>query len=288
MKLPTTVIDIDKMIELAKAFKADGEKTGFVPTMGALHEGHLELVKKARSENDRVVVSIFVNPTQFGPNEDFEKYPRALEEDMKALAPLGVDAVFVPNAQEFYPEGFQTYVSNTVTGDKYCGASRPGHFTGVCTVLLKFFHMIFPDKVYMGLKDYQQYLIVRRMVTDLNLTIDVVGVPTFREEDGLAYSSRNRRLTREQRELAVMMPVALNAAYDLWDEGSRSRRELERAFVDELAKVPDFRLDYVKVCDKDDLTAEDDKIVKPVVMLAAAWLGDVRLIDNIEFEWSDT
>lgn len=273
------------MKSLCQGWKDSGESVVFVPTMGALHAGHLSLVERAKTLGQRVVVSIFVNPSQFGPNEDFKEYPRTLERDLASLAPYGVDAVFLPNAADIYPSGFQTYVVNEGIGLGLCGQSRTDHFRGVCTVVLKLFNILRPDIAVFGKKDYQQWMIISKMVEDFHLDIMIEGVETCREEDGLALSSRNQFLSSDQRKLAVMLPVSLNAAYDKWDQGSRSRRELEKAFMTQLSEVPEFALEYVKVCDQSDLSRDSDDVLGPVVMLAAVKLGKVRLIDNIEFEW---
>ena len=275
------------MRKVRQSWQQDGKTVAFIPTMGALHQGHLSLVEQAKTKADIVVVSIFVNPTQFGPNEDFEKYPRTLTEDITALTPLGVDAVFLPNVGEFYPDGFQTFVDNTVMSMGLCGGARPGHFKGVCTVVLKLFNILRPNVAVFGLKDYQQFKVISKMVDDLLLDIEVVGAPIERAEDGLALSSRNKYLDDHHRELAGMLPVALNAAYDAWDEGVRSRSTLEKAFLSKLSSCPEFSLDYVKVCNQSDLQADKDEITEPVIMLIAVFLNGVRLIDNIEFEWKE-
>ena len=285
MKTPKTIIDILDIKKLTSQWNEQGEKIAFVPTMGALHDGHLALVRKAKELGTKVVVSIFVNPIQFGPNEDFENYPRTLESDIAALSPFSVDAVFLPNAGDLFPEGFETYVDNVVLGKELCGASREGHFRGVCTVVLKLFNIVRPKFGVFGKKDYQQLTIISKMAKDLCLGVEVVGVEIERAEDGLALSSRLAYLDEKNRELAGMIPVALNAAYDAWDSGTRSRRGLEKAFMDALSSYSEFNLDYVKVCDFETLDAKNDEINGPVVMLIAVYLSGVRLIDNIEFEW---
>lgn len=288
MKTPKSIISIDDMKKMRKIWADQNKKVSFVPTMGALHQGHLSLIEHAKKNSEIVVVSIFVNPAQFGPNEDFEKYPRTLNEDLSAMAPLGVDAVFLPNVSEFYPDGFQTYVDNHEMSLGLCGGARPGHFKGVCTVVLKLFNIVQPNVAVFGLKDYQQFKVISKMVEDLLLDIEVLGAPIERDEDGLALSSRNKYLDEHHRELAGMIPVALNAAYDVWDEGVRSRSALEKAFLSKLSSCPEFKLDYVKVCNQSDLKSENDEITEPVIMLVAVFLDGVRLIDNIEFEWKET
>lgn len=287
MKTPKAVIEVNQIKKLVESWKNENEKIVFVPTMGALHEGHLSLVETAKELGTKVIVSIFVNPTQFGPNEDFENYPRTLEEDLAALAPFGVDAVFLPNAGDLYPDGFQTYVDNEKIALSLCGASRPGHYKGVCTIVLKLFNIIKPHSAVFGKKDFQQLKIIEQMVKDLCIDVEVVGGETQRAEDGVALSSRLKYLSESDRELAGMIPVSLNASYDLWDEGVRSRKALEKAFMEQLSNAPEFKLDYVKVCNASDLSYPNDDISEPVVMLCAVYLGGVRLIDNIEFEWQE-
>ena len=286
MKTPKSIIGIAKMRELSEDWRQNGDTLALVATMGALHAGHLSLVTAAKEQATKVVVSIFVNPAQFGPNEDFARYPRTLEADLEMLAPFEVDAVFLPNAGDLYPEGFQTYLDNEHMSQFLCGASRPGHFKGVCTVVLKLFNIVKPNKAIFGMKDYQQFKIVSQMVLDLLIGVEIIGVPIVRNDDGLALSSRNRLLDDRHRQLAGMIPISLNAAYDKWEEGVRSRKILEKTFLESISNSTEFTLDYVKVCNQKNLSSEGDNITEPVVMVVAVFLGGVRLIDNIEFEWT--
>ncbi len=258
---------------------------GFVPTMGYLHEGHLSLVRRARSECQHVVVSIFVNPTQFGPGEDYQRYPRDEARDLALLEREGVDLVFVPSAAEMYPEGFATWVevSGPLTG-RLEGASRPGHFRGVATVVLKLFNLVQPHRAYFGEKDAQQLRVVRRMVSDLNLPVEIVPCPTVREPDGLAMSSRNVYLSPEERTQALALSRALELARRLVrEEGLRDAAELRRRLEDFLRRSPGVALDYVSVAHPETL-AELERIEGPALVLLAARVGPARLIDNALIE----
>ncbi len=255
---------------------------GFVPTMGAFHEGHLSLMKRSKKENDYTVVSIFVNPTQFAPWEDLDSYPRDLEGDLKKAKEVGVDIVFTPPVEEIYPTGFSTFVRVEGMEDRLCGAFRPGHFKGVATVVLKLFNLVKPKRAYFGLKDYQQFRIIERMVKDLNLDVEVVGCPTVREPDGLAMSSRNLYLSSEERRAATVLWKALNRGLELYKSGensaSRIREEMLKVIEGEaLVK----KVDYVSIVDG--TTLEDVGTVKPGTLFAIAlWIGKARLIDNLE------
>ncbi len=254
---------------------------GFVPTMGYLHRGHLALVERARRENPFVVVSVFVNPLQFGPGEDFERYPRDPERDAKLLAEAGVDLLFLPEAAELYPEGFSSYVE--VTGplvERFEGAFRPGHFRGVTTVVAKLFNLVRPRRAYFGEKDYQQLAVIRRMVADLHFGLEVVGVPTVREADGLALSSRNVYLTPEHRREATGLYRALLAAREVARAGG-SVAEAEAAGLRILREIPDFRLDYFAIVDPATLESLAEW-VEGARGLVAGRFPEVRLIDNME------
>ena len=249
-----------------------------VPTMGALHAGHVSLINAARG-NPFVVVSIFVNPTQFGPNEDFARYPRPLERDLEICAECGVDAVFTPDAAEMYPPGFRTFVEVTEFSDVLEGASRPGHFRGVATVVLKLLNLVRPDRVYFGQKDYQQTLIIRRMVRDLNLPLEVAVRPTIREPDGLALSSRNRYLDAGQRREAVALNEALAEAEALIRAGERDPAMIEGAMAQRIARARGAALVYAVAVDADTLRPVTP--LKGTILLAlAARFGGTRLIDN--------
>ncbi|HLY39029.1 MAG TPA: pantoate--beta-alanine ligase [Candidatus Binatia bacterium] len=261
------------------ARRAAGERVALVPTMGALHEGHLALVAEARRRAERVVVSIFVNPIQFDRREDFERYPRTLEDDAARCATAGVDAVFAPSAASMYPEGFATAVEVARLTDPLCGANRPGHFRGVTTVVTKLFHAVRPHVAVFGEKDWQQLAVVRRMTSDLDFGIEVVGVPTVREVDGLALSSRNRRLGPEERAAARCVPRALDAAAHMAATGETRPAMLVGRVKMEVATEPSARLEYAELRDPETLeeVAEFDS---PALLGVAVWVGGVRLIDN--------
>ncbi len=259
--------------------RARGNSVGMVPTMGALHEGHLSLIRAARAENDLVVVSIFVNPTQFGPNEDLDRYPRDLERDRALCAEAGADLVFSPTAGEMYPEAFSTWVDVEGLTTGLCGRSRPGHFRGVCTVVTKLLNICQPDRAYFGEKDAQQLAVITRMVRDLNMRVRVVPCPTVREADGLAMSSRNARLTAEARAQAPALYRALSAARDLVRGGERDAAVLERAIRAIVAGAPLGEIDYIEIVDADDLTPVSTVAGTCLIALAVRF-GDVRLIDN--------
>jgi pantoate--beta-alanine ligase len=254
---------------------------GFVPTMGYLHEGHLSLVRRARSENDSVVVSIFVNPTQFGPHEDFQRYPRDLNRDLGLLDTAQVDAVFTPAVDEMYPAGASTMVEVEALSSILEGASRPGHFRGVATIVCKLFHLVHPDRAYFGEKDYQQLRVIQRMVHDLRMPVKVIGCPTIREPDGLAMSSRNVYLSPPERQAAAALSRALSEAKrlskdDVW-EASRLQAEVQKM----LDKEPLIRTDYVAIVHPETLQPVDTAVTAEAVMCLAVWIGRTRLIDNI-------
>lgn len=274
--------NVDELRAWRDPCRAAGEKVGFIPTMGALHAGHLSLVKRAREENDRVVVSIFVNPTQFGPGEDFEVYPRVPEADRALLEADGVDALFLPPVEAIYPEGAQTGVTVSGVSLGLCGESRPGHFTGVATVVTILFNLTAPDRAYFGLKDYQQFAVICRMVKDLAMPVEVVGLPTVREPDGLAMSSRNARLTPDERETALALNRGLTDAEEAWSAGEREPAKLEGIARAALAAAGIERIDYVTLREAETL-AEAVGAGKAAVLLIAAHVGSVRLIDNRTF-----
>lgn len=253
---------------------------GFVPTMGYLHEGHLSLVRRARAENDRVAVSIFVNPTQFGPHEDYARYPRDLERDLRLLEPLGVDLVFVPSVEEMYPPGFQTWVIVEEVSRPLEGASRPGHFRGVATVVAKLFNILQPDRAYFGQKDAQQTVVIRRMVQDLNIPVEIVICPTVREPDGLAMSSRNTYLNPEERRAAMVLFRALQAAKARYEAGERDAERLREAMREVIRAEPLARIDYVSVAHPETLQ-ELERVEGPALLSLAVYIGTTRLIDNL-------
>jgi len=278
--------DVNEMKEYSHSQILSGKTIGFVPTMGALHEGHLSLIRRAREENHITVVSIFVNPIQFGPNEDLNKYPRDLEGDRAKLEALGVDALFLPTPDTMYPEGFKTYVTVEWLSDKLCGTFRPGHFRGVTTVVLKLFNIVKPTRAYFGLKDFQQTLIIKTMVRDLNLDVEIVPCPTVREPDGLAMSSRNSYLSDEERAGANFIYQALKEAERIIKNGG-SFKEAVQALNERLLKSPFVKeVQYASVYDPDTLEDLRDVDVKiytklEVVFAVALLYGKARLIDNL-------
>jgi pantoate--beta-alanine ligase len=254
---------------------------GFVPTMGFLHEGHLSLIRRARSENHTVAASIFVNPTQFGPHEDFQDYPRDLNRDLGLLEAARVDAVFTPVVDEMYPAGASTMIEVESLSHILEGASRPGHFRGVATVVGKLFSLLQPQRAYFGEKDYQQLQVIRRMVQDLHMPVDVIGCPTIRESDGLALSSRNVYLSPSQREAALALPQALFRAQQLCTTGERDLAKLRAAVQHRLANEPLIRPDYVAIVHPRTLQPLATLGLEGGVLCVAVWVGKTRLIDNI-------
>lgn len=253
---------------------------GLVPTMGYLHAGHMALVERARRENDIVVVTIFVNPAQFGPEEDFARYPRDVQRDLGMLRKAGVDYVFTPEPSEMYPEGFSSYVTVEGLSDKLEGDFRPGHFRGVATVVAKLFNIVPAERAYFGQKDAQQVVVIRRMVRDLNFRVQIVAVSTVREPDGLALSSRNVYLNPEERQSALVLSRSLFTARDLYEKGERNAREIRSAIRGMLEAEPGVKPDYVTVSDPDSLD-ELDQIEGRALVALAARVGKTRLIDNI-------
>lgn len=275
------VTDISKMRKLSLAAKAEGRTVGFVPTMGYLHEGHLSLIRAARAETDLVVVSIFVNPTQFAPGEDFERYPRALERDKRTAKQAGTDIVFHPSPSEMYPRGFSTYVEETALSKHLCGLSRPTHFRGVTTVVLKLFNIVQPDVAYFGQKDAQQALIIGRMVRDLNVPIAIRVLPIVREADGLALSSRNEYLSPEEREEAMVLHTALMEAKKRVTMGEMEASRIKEAMCRVLQASRRTKIDYVSIVDRDSLE-EIEELQGNVLIAVAVFIGETRLIDNTE------
>nr|WP_246167839.1 pantoate--beta-alanine ligase [Thermosulfurimonas marina] len=263
----------------AEALRREGRRIGFVPTMGYFHEGHLALMRRARELSDTVVVSVFVNPIQFGPQEDLSRYPRDLERDRRLAESVGVDILFVPSVEEMYPEGFQTYVEVTELSKPLCGARRPGHFRGVCTVVLKLFHIVKPQVAVFGEKDYQQLKVIQRMVRDLNLDIEIVPHPTVREPDGLAMSSRNTYLRPEERESALSLYRSLELARRRVAEGERRAEVLKKEIVEFIQAHPGTRIDYVEFRDPETLE-EKTRVDGPTLLALAVFVGKARLIDN--------
>ena len=273
-----------KVIETIDALKRLrlelAEPVGFVPTMGYLHEGHLALVKQARAENPSVVVSIFVNPTQFGPQDDFDKYPRDTERDLALLEREKVDVVFMPSVDEMYPPQFSGWVEVGKVTKKLEGASRPGHFRGVTTVVAKLFNIVQPNKAYFGQKDAQQAIVIKKMVADLNMNLEIVTVPTVREPDGVAMSSRNTYLNPEEHQAATVLYQALSLAQKLWLKGEKDAQTIRQQMTDLIQKQPLADIDYISVADAETLD-ELDTVKPPALVSLAVTIGSTRLIDNI-------
>jgi pantoate--beta-alanine ligase len=275
MQVLTTIADLSRWRTSARP------AIGFVPTMGSLHEGHLSLVRRARIENDKVVASIFVNPTQFGPNEDFQDYPRDLNQDLGLLEAASVDVVFTPAVNEMYPAGASTMIEVESLSSILEGASRPGHFRGVATVVCKLFHLVQPSRAYFGEKDYQQLQVVQRMVLDLGIPVEVIGCPTIREPDALAMSSRNRYLSLSERQAAVALSQALFLAQQLNTNGERDASKLQAEVQNHLTKEPLIRTDYVAIVHPLTLQPLATIGLEGGVLCVAVWIGKTRLIDNI-------
>ncbi len=277
---------ISSIPAIRRALRAAKAPVVLVPTMGALHRGHTALIDRARKlagRNGTVVVSIFVNPTQFGPKEDLSRYPRPFAADKKLCADHGVDLIFHPGPAQMYPEGFSTYVEENSLSSLLCGASRPGHFRGVCTVVLKLFQIIQPQVAVFGLKDFQQCAVIQRMVRDLDLPIRIVPAETVREPDGLALSSRNQYLSPEEREQAPTLRCALLAARDAWRHGEKNAARLRKLVVDRIGTAPLARIDYVEVADTTTLQPIQ-KVDRTTVIAVAVFFGRTRLIDNLRLK----
>ncbi len=270
---------ISAVRDIVKEQRGQGRSIALVPTMGYLHEGHLTLVEEARKSGAFVVMSIFVNPLQFGPNEDFARYPRDLERDAKKAEGAGVDLIFNPEVEEIYPAKNLTHVEVDELGDSLCGASRPGHFRGVTTVVSKLFHIVQPDRAYFGQKDYQQYLIICQMVKDLNFPIEVIGVPIVREEDGLALSSRNLYLSPEQRAEALVLQRSLGEAENWLRQGERSALTIEERIKELIRNESSGEIDYVEIRSAENLHRVEQIEGKIFIALAVRF-GSTRLIDN--------
>ena len=276
------VKSVKEVRDAVKEWKAQGLSVGFVPTMGYLHEGHESLIKKAVKDNDRVVVSIFVNPMQFGPTEDLDKYPRDLERDSKLCENAGANLIFHPEKEEMYFEDFSSYVDINGLSDELCGKSRPIHFRGVCTVVTKLFNIVNPDRAYFGEKDAQQLAIIRRFVKDLNIDIEIIGCPIIREEDGLAKSSRNTYLSKKERQAALILSQSLNLAKDAINSGEGNSSVVIDIISNSIKKEPLAKIDYIEVVDS--LSMKPVKTIEKSVLVAiAVYIGKTRLIDNFTF-----
>jgi len=265
----------------SKAALRDGHAVGLVPTMGALHDGHRSLIERARTENDRIVVSVFVNPTQFGPNEDFHNYPRTFDKDLKVCAATNVDALFAPETKDMYGAHARTWVDVGGLSDTLCGLSRPGHFRGVCTVVAKLFNIVRPDRAYFGRKDAQQLRILQAMTRDLNFGIEIVPCDIVREKDGVALSSRNKHLSPEQRKQARSLSRALEHCRQRVAAGERDAMKLVGEMTEAIQKQPDAEIDYIQMVDADTLK-ELEKLKGSVLVALAVNIGKTRLIDNME------
>lgn len=274
---------ISEVREIVNKWKREGLSVGLVPTMGYLHEGHQSLIKKAVEENDRVFVSVFVNPMQFGENEDLASYPRDLEKDTKLCEETGANLIFNPTPEEMYPEGFCSYVDMNSLTKELCGKSRPIHFRGVMTIVSKLFNIVTPNKAYFGMKDAQQLLIIKRMVKDLSFGIEIVGCPIVREEDGLAKSSRNTYLNEEERKAALILYKTINLGKKLLEEGERDSSVLLSKMKENINKEPLAKIDYVEAVDIERIE-KVDKIEGTVLVAMAVYIGKTRLIDNFVFE----
>ena len=275
------------MVSTSELLKSKGEKIGLVPTMGYLHKGHISLIKRARADCSKVFVSIFVNPIQFGPKEDFARYPRNFKRDCSFSEKAGADYIFFPSMDEMYEKNFKTFVEVQDLGDVMCGRARPGHFRGVCTVVLKLFNIIRPNIAYFGQKDYQQLAIIRKMTKDLNVPVEIAECPTVREEDGLAISSRNKYLSSDERKNAAVLFRSLKLAEELIINGQKNLEIVRKAALEKLESNPFVsKIDYFDFRDKDMLYEVEriDQKAARILIASAIWVGETRLIDNILLE----
>ena len=274
---------VQEVRELIGNWKKRGFSVGLVPTMGYLHPGHMSLIERARKENDMVVVSIFVNPIQFGPNEDLDKYPRDMAHDREVCEKAGAELIFAPQPSEMYPSDNFAFVDIKELGDGLCGAKRPGHFRGVCTVVSKLFNIVLPNRAYFGEKDAQQLAIIKRMVKDLNIGTEIVSCPIVREADGLAMSSRNLYLSPEERKAALSISRSLGEAKELMRKGEKDAVKIRDIITAGISAEPLAKIDYAEIVDSSDLRPVQ-RIEKPVLAAVAVYIGKTRLIDNFTFE----
>ena len=275
------------MVSTSELLKSKGEKIGLVPTMGYLHKGHISLISRARAECSKVIVSIFVNPIQFGPKEDFAKYPRNFKKDCSLCQKAGADYIFFPSTDEMYEKDFKTFAEVQDLGDIMCGRERPGHFRGVCTVVLKLFNIIRPNIAYFGQKDYQQVVIIKKMTKDLNVPVEIAECPTVREKDGLAISSRNKYLSYDERKNAVVLFQSLKLAEELIINGQENLENIRKAAIEKLESTPFVsKIDYFDFRDNDTLCEIEriDQKAERILIASAIWIGETRLIDNILIE----
>ena len=277
------VSTVKEVRDIVAEWRKEGKTVGFVPTMGYLHEGHGSLISKAVEQNDKAVVSIFVNPMQFGPTEDLESYPRDLEHDAKLCEEHGVDLIFHPTPEEMYGDQFYSYVDMDVLTKELCGLSRPVHFRGVCTVVTKLFNIVTPDRAYFGQKDAQQLAVIKRMVKDLNMPLTITGCPIIREADGLAKSSRNTYLSIEEREAALVLSRSIFLGKEMVEKGERDCKKILAAMTAEIEKEPLAKIDYVKIVDLDTMQ-QVEKIDRGILAAIAVYIGKTRLIDNFMYE----
>ncbi len=274
-----TIKSVNEMQQFVIEARASGKTIAFVPTMGFLHQGHVSLLEEGRKRGDILVLSIFVNPTQFGQGEDFEDYPRDLQQDSQFAKAAGVDIIFAPDASAMYPIGYATYVDVDGITSNLCGASRPGHFRGVCTVVSKLFNIVQPHTAIFGAKDFQQLAVIKRMIADMNMPIDIVGMPIFREDDGLAMSSRNVYLSDDHRKQALVLSQSLNLGRELIAAGKTDAASIVSQLTDNIKMQPDADIDYIQICHQ--LSLEDQVTIDAdSVLLLAVRFGSTRLIDN--------
>ena len=273
------IATVKEMQQRSEQLRQEGKVIAFVPTMGYLHEGHLALMREGKNRGDTLIISIFVNPTQFGPEEDYERYPRDMQRDLKLAQKVGVDIVFSPSAQEMYPDGFQTYVEVEKVTQNLCGISRPGHFRGVATVVAKLFNIVKPHIALFGQKDYQQLVTIKRMVEDLNMDTEVIGIPTIRERDGLAMSSRNTYLSPKKRKEAAGLYRALRKGEELFRQGTRDTAAILTTVMGIIKEANPTKIDYVKICDAHNLK-DIEEIKKEAIIAVAVHIGKTRLFDN--------
>ena len=272
--------EVDKMKTYARIMKKENKLVGFVPTMGHLHEGHLSIIRVARKQADIVVLSIFVNPIQFAPDEDFEKYPRDIKRDEELAKSCGADILFYPKKESMYPSGFSTYVSVEKITERLCGKSRPGHFRGVTTVVAKLFEIVKPDIAYFGQKDAQQAFVISKMAEDLNMDVTIKILPTIRDEDGVATSSRNTYLSKSERKDAAVLYKALLAAREAVDSGERGAKKIVKRMREIISDTPSAKIDYISIAEVKSLK-ETSRIRGEVLVALAVFIGKTRLIDNV-------
>ena len=272
----------EELQKIMEELKKAGKNVGLVPTMGALHFGHVSLIKKSVLQNDITVVSVYVNPIQFGPNEDYEKYPRQIEKDIKVCQDNKVDFLFLPTNETLYNKNFSTYIYNNNVSKIMCGITRPTHFQGVCTIVAKLFNIVMPQRAYFGLKDYQQYIIIKQMVEDLNFNIEIVGCPIVREDSGIAMSSRNTYLSKEEKVQATGIYKSLCLAKQLFCEGKKIEN-IKQVVEEKILKIPKSKIDYIEIRNSQNLQEVTD-LDKNIVIAVAVKIGNVRLIDNMVCE----